>query len=117
MIDARRNFAQGLLSFFLAAVVFSVAPPDGAHAQTTAKPPTSRTEPPPDEEPKFDNHKMLMHNQEQIEQDIRRLYALATDLKKEVDATNSADILSVTLLQKADEVEKLAHQIKNLAKA
>ena len=115
MIDARRNFAQDLLSFSLAAVFFSVAPLDLARAQNNRIPPDrdpSRSE----DDPKFDNKKMLKHNQEQIEQDIQRLYTLASDLKKEVDATNSADILSLALLQKADEVEKLAHHIKSLAK-
>jgi hypothetical protein len=116
MIDARRDFAQSLLSFGLAAVFFGLAPLDLARAQV--KPPSSSNpDPETPDEPKFDNKKMLKHNQEQIEQDIRRLYTLATDLKKEVDSTNSADILSLTLLQKADEVEKLAHQIKSLAKA
>jgi hypothetical protein len=116
MIDARRNFAQGLLSFSLAAVCFSLAPLDLARAQVTRTDP-SRPQPiPPDAEPKFDTQKLLKHNQEQIESDIRRLFTLATELKKEVDGTNSADVLSLTLLQKADEVEKLAHQIKSLAK-
>jgi hypothetical protein len=114
MIDARRNFAQGLLSFTLAAVFFSAAPLGLARAQVNKLPP--QPEPNPPDEPKIDAHKILKHNQEQIETDIRRLFNLATDLKKEVDATNSADILSLTLLQKADEVEKLAHHIKTLAK-
>ncbi|MGA8102804.1 MAG: hypothetical protein WB869_11650 [Candidatus Acidiferrales bacterium] len=115
MVDARRNFAQSLLSFTLAAVLFGIAPLDLARAQVKLPPPHPGPNPPEDE-PKVDIHEVLKHNQKQIEDDIRRLYALATDLKKQVDATNSADVLSVTLLQKADEVEKLAHQIKTLAK-
>jgi len=116
MIDARRNFAQGLLSFTLAAVFFGVAPLGMARAQVNKLPP-QREPNPPEDEPKIDPHRILKHNQELIEADIRRLFNLATDLKKEVDGTNSADVLSLTLLQKADEVEKLAHQIKSLAKA
>ena len=115
MCDARRDFAQGLLSFTLAAALFSIAPLDLARAQVKTPPPHPGPTP-PDDEPKVDIHDVLKHNQKQIEDDIRRLYALASDLKKEVDTTNSADILSVSLLQKADEVEKLAHQIKTLAK-
>jgi hypothetical protein len=115
MIDARRNFAQGLLSFTLAAVFVSVAPLGVAGAQVSKLPP-QRDPNLPEDEPKLDPHKILKHNQELIEADIRRLFNLATDLKKEVDATNSADVLSLTLLQKADEVEKLAHHIKALAR-
>jgi hypothetical protein len=118
MIEARRSFAQGLLSFTLAATFFSFAAGDIARAQSplgkTPVPP--RGGPNPEDEPKVDQNKILKHHQEQIQQDIKRLYSLATDLKNEVEDTNSADILSLTLLQKADEVEKLAHQIKSLAK-
>ncbi len=116
MIDARRNFAQSLLSFTLAAVFFGVAPLDLARAQVNKVPSHPDREPPDEDGPKVDVHDVLKHNQKQIEQDIQRLYALATDLKKEIDGTDSAAVLSVTLLQKADEVEKLAHQIKSLAK-
>jgi hypothetical protein len=71
---------------------------------------------PSEEGPKFDNKKILKHNQEQIQQDIERLYGLAQQLKEQVEKTDSAEILSLTLVQKADEIEKLAHQIRSLAK-
>ena len=116
MNDARRSFAQGLLSFTLAAAFFGVARLDLAAAQVNKVPPHPDRELPSEDGPKVDVHEVLKHNQKQIEQDIQRLYALATDLKKQVDGTDSAAVLSVTLLQKADEVEKLAHQIKTLAK-
>ena len=41
---------------------------------------------------------------------------LAEDLKKEVDKTDSADVLSLQMVKKAEEIEKLARQIKNLAR-
>jgi hypothetical protein len=116
MIEARRNFAQGLLSFALAAACLGVAPLDLAAAQVNKVPPHSEREPPEEDGPKVDIHDVLKRNQKQIEQDIQRLYALATDLKKEIDGTDSAAVLSLSLLQKADEVEKLAKQIKTLAK-
>jgi len=47
---------------------------------------------------------------------VRKLYELASDLKNEVEKTDSTTILSVAMLKKADEIEKLAKQIKDRAK-
>jgi hypothetical protein len=47
----------------------------------------------------------------QIADDSARLLQLATDLKAEVDKTDK-DTLSLTVIRKADEIEKLAHSVK-----
>lgn len=60
---------------------------------------------------------VLEHNQEEIQQDIRKLYSLAQQLKQQVDKTKSADVLSLNLVDNAKKIEDLAKQIKNLAKA
>ena len=41
---------------------------------------------------------------------------LATELKEEVDKTDSAKVLSLAMLKKAEEIEKLAKDIKSRAK-
>ncbi len=41
---------------------------------------------------------------------------LASELKTEVEKTDSTTILSLAMLKKADEIEKLAKQIKDQAK-
>ena len=46
-----------------------------------------------------------------LEADAAKLLALATELKAEVDKT-SKDELSVTVVKKAAEMEKLAHDLK-----
>ena len=51
----------------------------------------------------------------QIEEDSARLLKLATELKAEVDKTNK-DTLSLTVIRKADEIEKLAHNVKEKMK-
>lgn len=51
----------------------------------------------------------------QIADDSARLLALATDLKVEVDKTTK-DTLSLAVIRKADEIEKLAHQVKDKTK-
>jgi hypothetical protein len=51
----------------------------------------------------------------QIANDSAKLLKLATDLKSEVDKT-SKDTLSLTVIRKADEIEKLAHDVKEKMK-
>ncbi len=51
----------------------------------------------------------------QIADDTARLLKLANDLKAEVDKT-SKDTLSLTVIRKADEIEKLAHAVKEKMK-
>jgi hypothetical protein len=53
--------------------------------------------------------------QKKLAADTDKLLALATDLKKQVDKTNK-DILSVDVVKKAEEIEKLARSMKNDAK-
>ncbi|HEY6412512.1 MAG TPA: hypothetical protein VIX42_02420 [Edaphobacter sp.] len=53
--------------------------------------------------------------QKKLEADTDKLLALATDLKKQVDKTNK-DILSVDVVKKAEEIEKLARSMKTQAK-
>jgi hypothetical protein len=55
-------------------------------------------------------------NEQEIRLEVQRLYAMATELKDEVDNTNSNAVLSVTVLKRAQEIEKLAKQIRDRAK-
>jgi hypothetical protein len=51
----------------------------------------------------------------QISDDTARLLKLAADLKSEVDKTTK-DTLSLGVIRKADEIEKLAHNVKEKMK-
>jgi hypothetical protein len=51
----------------------------------------------------------------QIAEDSAKLLKLATDLKTEVEKT-SKDTLSLTVIRKADEIERLAHDVKEKMK-
>jgi hypothetical protein len=55
-------------------------------------------------------------NQAQMREDIDKMYALISDLKQEFSLTNSANVLSLSVVKKAKEIEKLAKQVKDLAK-
>jgi hypothetical protein len=59
---------------------------------------------------------MLEANEKDIKRNIEKLYQLATDLKAEVEKTDSARVLSLAMVKKAEEIEKLAREIKTRAK-
>jgi spore coat polysaccharide biosynthesis protein SpsF (cytidylyltransferase family) len=56
------------------------------------------------------------NNQVELRMDVQRLYALSTELKDEVDRANSDTTLSVTVLKRTQDIEKLAKQIRDRAK-
>jgi hypothetical protein len=53
----------------------------------------------------------LEKNEKDIKQKVERLYELATELKAEVDKTDSSKVLSLVMVKKAQEIEKLAKDI------
>lgn len=55
-------------------------------------------------------------NQVQIRSDVDKLYALVGELKQEVSLTNSSNVLSLSVVKKAKEIEKIAKQVSNLAR-
>jgi len=60
--------------------------------------------------------KILEENDKDMKKKVDRLYELATQLKNEVDKTDSSRVLSLNLVKKAEEIEKLARDIKNRSK-
>ena len=48
----------------------------------------------------------------QLKRDSEQLLELSTELKQYIDKAN-ADILSVQVIKKAEQIEKLAKQVKN----
>ena len=55
-------------------------------------------------------------NQAEIRTEIQRLTELVSELKEEVDKTDANATLSVSVVKKAQQIEKLAKQIKEVAK-
>jgi hypothetical protein len=55
-------------------------------------------------------------NQEQIAAMVQELYKLASELKDEVEHTNLTAVFPVTFVKKAQQIEKLAKQIKERTK-
>jgi hypothetical protein len=85
---------------------------------TLQNPPNPRREGPDDEPlPKGATTKALLEQrQKDIKKDIEKLYELATQLKTEVEKTDATSVLSLLMVRKAEEIEKLAKQIKDHAK-
>jgi hypothetical protein len=65
--------------------------------------------------PKPDAKAILEANQKDIKKSIERLYQLASELKAEVEKTDSVKVLSVVMLKKTEEIEKLAKEIRSRA--
>jgi hypothetical protein len=63
-----------------------------------------------------DKQTVNAQNEQEIRLEVQRLYAMATELKDEVDHTHANQVLSVSLVKRAQDIEKLAKQIKERAK-
>ena len=56
---------------------------------------------------------VLEENEKDIKKKIAKLYQRAGELKDEVEKTDSVKVLSVSMVRKAEEIEKLAKDIRN----
>jgi hypothetical protein len=59
---------------------------------------------------------LLEQNQKDMKKNIERLFQLASELKDEVDKTDATTVLSIAMLRKTEEIEKLARTIRDRAK-
>ena len=74
---------------------------------------TDNTPLPPGADPK----RHLKEDQKALRRDVDRLVQLAKDLKDESDKTPETDVLSLSLVKKAEDIEKLARQIRDRIRA
>jgi hypothetical protein len=77
-----------------------------------SKPGEEKLPPPPLGSPKA----ALQDNEKNLKKKVEKLFQLASELKEEADKTDSINVLSIAMLKKADEIEKLAKDIKTRAK-
>jgi hypothetical protein len=118
--SASRRQWLGLLGGSAATLMLLAA---GASA-VGQNPPRSGRGAPPREEPKDDDDAKaqptakpaLAANDKDIKKNVEKLFQLASELKTEVDKTDSAQVLSLALVRKAEEIEKLAKEIRSRAK-
>jgi len=103
-----------LLSLILAlpTLSFSSNPPQISHPHDPNAPPED-----PDRQ-KLDKEMFKKANQErqaQLRRDTERLYQLSAQLKQYVDKSNE-NTLSLDVIKKAEEIEKLAHSVREKMK-
>lgn len=112
MKSRRRFLATLLVSGLPLGVVTDALRAQESQTKPPVKPPIKDEDP---EEPKIDSKAMLEANQKDIKKNIEKLYQLASELKAEVEKTDSVQVLSVVMLKKAEEIEKLAKGIRSRA--
>jgi hypothetical protein len=63
-----------------------------------------------------DKRTMDKQAQADVRADVEKLYALITELREEVQKSDASSTLSVSVINKAKQIEKLAKQVKDRAK-
>jgi hypothetical protein len=54
--------------------------------------------------------------QQEITADVDKMASLVAEMKQELSVTSTSNVLSVNLVKRAHDVEKLAKRVKDLAK-
>jgi hypothetical protein len=118
IMESRRKFLTTLLSAGMPAGILVLATGAQVHAKLPQNPAQSRQKEKEDESnlPKPDPKLILEANQKEIKKNVERLYDLASELKSEVEKTDSVQVLSIAMLRKTEEIEKLAKDIRSKAK-
>jgi hypothetical protein len=116
MRNSRRKFMIALWAFGvpLGLVACTLAAQAPAPAPKRQSPLKDKDEDP--DSPKVDTKTILEANQKDIKKNVERLFQLASELKTEVEKTDSVQVLSLALLKKTEEIEKLAKDIRSRAK-
>ena len=118
-MESRREFLAVFLACGAPALLSGQAlgqqprPPQQAPPQRASKKDSDEQE--DDDSPKFDSKAALEGNKKDIKKDVERLFQLASELKGEVEKTDSVQVLSLAMLKKTEEIEKLAKEIRSRA--
>jgi hypothetical protein len=121
MTKTRRHI---LTTFFGAAVVLPMKPLLGwlqdngrvikPHPYPDGRDPSA---PPVLDSPSRINPKAIeMQNQKELRANVSKLYDMVLELKEQVEKTDANSTLSLSVMKKAQQIEKLAKQIKNLTR-
>lgn len=117
-METRRTFVSAI--FLVAAVPGWLVGATGQQPQgpppVGGRRPASEQGPPETPEVPAADKRVLDENQKEIKKKVERLYDLASELKAEVEKTDSTKVLSLNQIKKAEEIEKLAHEIKSRSK-
>jgi hypothetical protein len=109
MRESRRVF----LGLAFGAVAAAGAPDAFAQQDPPAATPPIRPLPPLHTR----DREYLKENQARIKKDVTRLSQLVDELQQGLDDSDTREVLSLDVLHKAEEIEKLAKQIRDLVRA
>ena len=101
-----------------ALVLFLGAQQDPNHPRPPQPPAMTNVGPEMDIPPEVQremNKRINKERQEQLKKDTDKLFQLATELKQSVDKSNE-NVMSLEVIHKAEEIEKLARQVKEKMK-
>src|SRR2546429_7945686 len=115
-MKARRKFLTSIMAEGEPAGILALAPSGQLRAQRPQNPEQQKEKEDDSHMPKFDPKLILAANQKEIKKNVEKLYDLASELKAEVEKTDSVLVLSVAMLRKTDEIERLAKEIRSRAK-
>lgn len=90
-----------------------------ANSQLPGQTPSSRWPDDPSDDlagPKLDPKAVLKEDQKQMVKDVNQIYDLASKLRKQVHKTDSSEVLSMDLIHTAEQIEKLARHVRDLAR-
>ena len=113
-MEPRRKFLMTLIATGLPAGIVLLISSAQARAQRPQNPQQQKED--DSNAPKIDPKVILEANQKEIKKSVEKLYDLASELKAEVEKTDSVQVLSIAMLRKTDEIEKLAKEIRSRAK-
>jgi hypothetical protein len=118
-VKTRRVFLAGLVVTGVGSVWIHAA--EGSEPLQAPQPPRATQDKNASPEPDNPNmpsreKQLLEENEKDIKKKVEKLYELATELKAEVERTDSSKVLSLAMLKKTEEIEKLAKDIRNRSK-
>ena len=115
-MKSRRKFVIALCAVGMPVGVLARALAARLPMQSTQRNPLQKDKEDDPNAPKLDPKAILEANEKDIKKNVERLYKLAGELKAEVEKTDSVHVLSLGMLKKAEEIEKLAKEIRSRAK-
>jgi hypothetical protein len=113
-MESRRTFLTTIIAGGVPAAVLALASSTQVRGQLPQNPQQQKDD--DSNAPKLDPKRILEANQKEIKKNVEKLYDLASELKAEVEKTDSVQVLSLAMLRKTDEIEKLAKEIRSRAK-
>ena len=121
MLDTRRCFLKNLAGVPSSFLLLQSSPPIPTPRRRTPVDPPPPSEPQDADTPvdtsRNTQRARLQAQEKQFRETMAQLFAKVRDLKLQVDALHPADVFSVAIFKQTQEIEKLAKQLKNYARA